>query len=395
MTPHTHQPLDSAMTQFQALLSQLQQQQNHRPALAEKLEQASHIYLLGPSSFLGLSFTVPLAQRLRNLAKHVTLVDDTLSTAPAAIQDCIVISTTEFLLRPTERALAIDMANSLFASGFFRAITQRCGMVVMDIIEALDIFNLPVIYQTAQTMREATLHRIDDYESLATQLNDALSIQTLGACLQMRVTGKRDAVIPVLCSLEDEYFSPFPAGKDVTFTLGEKEILCDIGAHIGTTIGKFLTATNWEYSHIYAFEPDAVNFSSLQKGLFRHLRDFDVKNIALSDTQEVLTFSETGTMGSRIDKQGNVQIQASTLDDEVESATFIKMDVEGHEARILRGAQRLITQSRPRMAITGYHYADDLLEIAKIIKELEPRYRLRLRHHSYYYYDTILYADIP
>lgn len=75
-------------------------------------------------------------------------------------------------------------------------------------------------------------------------------------------------------------------------------------------------------------------------------------------------------------------------------ATFIKMDVEGHETRILQGAKRLISNSKPRLAITGYHFADDLLNIAQLIREIEPAYRLRLRHHSFYYFDTILYADI-
>ncbi len=46
------------------------------------------------------------------------------------------------------------------------------------------------------------------------------------------------------------------------------------------------------------------------------------------------------------------------------------------------------------MAITGYHYADDLLNIAQLVHEIEPRYRLRMRHHSFWYYDTVSYADI-
>lgn len=328
------------------------------------------------------------------LGKHVTLVDDTITSAPAAIERCPVITTAVLIPQLGVPSLAIDMANTVFASGLFRSVADRCGIAVMDIIEALDVFDLPVIYETAQAIRSATLARLDDYLTLATQFDDLLSIQTLGACLQMRVNGQRDAVIPVLCSLEDEYFSPFPAGKDITFRMGAEEVFCDVGAHVGTTIRKFLTATHWRYSSIHAFEPDALNCAALRQGFFQHLPNFHVKNIALSDTRQMLTFSETGTMGSRLDNYGNVQVQASTLDEEVEHATFIKMDVEGHEARILRGAGRIITQSRPRLAITGYHYADDLLEIAHLVKQIEPRYRLRLRQHSFYYYDTILYADI-
>ena len=47
----------------------------------------------------------------------------------------------------------------------------------------------------------------------------------------------------------------------------------------------------------------------------------------------------------------------------IDAATFIKMDLEGFEQRALRGAARLIRECRPRMAITAYHYADDLLDL--------------------------------
>lgn len=384
----------NSLTQLGQLLAKMQRHENNQSKILDRLKKASCIYLLAPTSFLGTSFTVPLAERLTAMGKAVVLVDDTLSTAPSAISHCTVIRTINFSQLRSSEAVAINMANTVFAYGFFNTIAKNSNTTCIDIIPVIDAFNLPVIYQSAQTMRTATLQRIDDYMALASQLDDALSIQTLGACLEMRITMDRNSVIPVLCSLEDEYFSPYAAGKDVTFALGEKEIFCDIGAHIGMTIRKFLTATKWSYSAIHAFEPDKANYAALQQGFFQNLPNFDAKNIALSDSKKTLNFSETGTMGSRLDGSGNVKVQTSTLDDEVEHATFIKMDVEGHEVSILRGAQRLISLSKPKLAITGYHFADDLLDIAKFIKEIDPRYRLRLRQHSFYYYDTILYADI-
>jgi FkbM family methyltransferase len=365
------------------------------PDAAIRLEEATIVYLLAPSSFLGDAFTIPIAQRLLAAGKRVALVDDTMHMAPAQIGSCEVLGTEAFARVPPSAALAINMANTPFVHGLFTAIAWRANVPVLDIIPVLDAFGLSVIYQSAETMRLATLARLVDYAALAEKLDDPLSIQTLGACLEMRVTLNRNAVLPILCSLEDEYFSPYPAGKDVTFALGSQEILCDVGAHVGTTIRKFLTATRWRYDAIHAFEPDVGSFAALQRGCFEHLANFHPRNIALSNARSKLGFSETGTMGSRLDDNGNVQVQASTLDDEIEHATFIKMDVEGHEAKILQGARRLIAKSKPRLAITGYHFADDLLDIVQLVREIEPAYRLRLRHHSFYYYDTILYADIP
>lgn len=360
----------------------------------ERIAQASTLYLLAPSSFLGQSFTIPITQRLLAAGKRVVLVDDTMPAPPAGIEGCSVLGTMAFAQERPVSCLAIHMANSVFVHGLFATAARHAGIPAIDIVAVLDAFDLPVIYQTASAMRDATLARLDDYVKLAGLLDDAFSIQTLRSALEMRTTLDRGAMIPVLCSLEDEYFSPFPAGKDVTFAMGTNEILCDVGAHVGTTVCKFLAATRWQYDAIHAFEPDAGNFAKLQQGIFKTLANFHPRNMALSSTKSTLRFAETGTMGSHLDDNGNVQVQASTLDDEIGHATFIKMDVEGHEANILRGARRLISQSKPRLAITGYHFADDLLDIAQLVREIEPAYRLRLRHHSFYYYDTILYADI-
>lgn len=385
--------LSLARKEFEVLVDMLR---NHISLIdyVGLINKANIVFLMAPTSFIGQSFTQPIVKMLLDKNKKVFLVDDTLSMTTKNMYGCQVIKSTDLSQVKNNSCLAVNMANTVFAHGFFETVALRAGVLTLDIIPVLDFFNLPVIYQSASVMRTATLERLDEYIALAHQLNDEFSIQTLGCYLNMRVTLDRKAILPVLCSLEDEYFSPYPAGKNITFELGSEEILCDIGAHVGTTIYKFLTATRWKYSAIHAFEPDTVNYEALKNEFFSTLPNFNAKNIALSDVKSVLGFSETGTMGSRLDSSGNMQIQVSTLDDEIEHATFIKMDVEGHEVKILQGAKKLLSVSKPRLAITGYHFSDDLLDIVKLIKEIVPQYRLRLRHHSFYYYDTIIYADV-
>lgn len=388
--------LSESLSQFDKVVRGLESRAGVLPVnAAARIESAGTVYLLAPSSFLGQSFTATLARCLLGAGKRVALVDDTISVMPPGLEDCILLKTGAFRRERPVAGLAINLANTPFVHGFFVAAAADACIATVDILAVLDAFDFPVIYQSASVMRLATLARLDDYVALSRQLDDSLSVQTLAALLEMRINIDRSAMLPVLCSLEDEYFSPYPAGKDVTFELGSEEIFCDIGAHVGTTIRKFLTASRWKYSAIHAFEPDTGNFKALNEGVFERLSNFYPKNIALSDRRSMLGFAETGTMGSRLDIGGNVEVQASTLDDEVPHATFIKMDVEGHETKILAGARRLISQSKPRLSITGYHYADDLLEIAHLLREIEPGYRLRVRHHSFYYYDTILYADTP
>ena len=143
---------------------------------------------------------------------------------------------------------------------------------------------------------------------------------------------------------------------------------------------------------MHAFEPDAESFAALNTLTPWPLDRFYTHKLAVSDKAEVLRFNETGTMGSSVVETGMSTIQCVTIDEMVENASFIKLDVEGFEARALKGAGRLLSKQRPRLAVASYHYATDLLDIAQTIDDLAPDYSFYLRHHFGYFYDTILYA---
>lgn len=362
----------------------------------EMIAGAENVYLMAPSSFIGISYAPILARRLAEQGKRVVFVDDHYAQCGIQPGDWPVISSLAFVDQSNRggKSVAINLGYSPFTFGYFNQASVKANMPELDIVAVMDLFEVPVIYQTVSLMRAQTIARADDYRALARRLADPLSVNTLLALLKLRLNLDRAALLPVLCSQEDEYFTSYPGGSTDTFKLDTQEVLCDIGAHVGTTINKFLNATHWKYSAIHAFEPDVENYSSLKKGHFATLPNFYVHNIALSDTCSFLQFAQTGTMGSRLAANGNVQVQARPLDDVVEYATFIKMDVEGHETSVLRGARKLIQKHAPRLAVTGYHYANDLLDIVKLILELESRYELRLRHHSLYFYDSIIYAQV-
>ncbi|WP_236236379.1 FkbM family methyltransferase [Pseudomonas faucium] len=385
---------ESALAQFDAQVSVLAEKALDNSS-AEVIGNASKAYLLGPTSFLGASFAATIARRLTDMGIETVCIDDGLAGRGEQFGEWPVLSSQALIEqgRAHPGSVAINLGNSVFAAGYFSQVCLRAGVHELDIVAVLDFFDLPVIYQTAQTMRAATLQRLDCYRKLARRFNDPLSIRTLGAVIELRLAYDRKAVLPVLCSLENEYFAPYAAGEVDSFKLGTDEVLVDVGAHVGTTIGKFLTATRWQYRAIHAFEPDVGNYSALQRGYLASLDNFHTYNMALSDHRSTLKFAQTGTMGSRIDNEGNVHIQAAPLDELIDYATFIKMDVEGHETCVLRGARKLIAAHRPRLAVTGYHYADDLLDIVDLLDDIAPGYELRLRHHSYYYFDSILYAE--
>jgi len=192
---------------------------------------------------------------------------------------------------------------------------------------------------------------------------------------------------------EAEYFST--ANEHSTFRLREDEIFCDAGAYIGTTVTRFVEATRGNFRAIHAFEPDRANFRQLQSLGDAGYHDLHLYNLALDDREEIINFQEVGTMGSHLTRggRGNSSIQAARLDDKVEKISFLKMDIEGGEGLAINGAKRLLGECSPRTAITVYHYAHDLLEVPENILKINPDYRFRLRQHSCYYFDMVLYGE--
>ena len=59
---------------------------------------------------------------------------------------------------------------------------------------------------------------------------------------------------------------------------------------------------------------------------------------------------------------------------------FIKLDVEGAELDILRGAASSIVRWKPKIAVSAYHKADDLWVLTKFIKSVRSDYEFALRH---------------
>ena len=91
----------------------------------------------------------------------------------------------------------------------------------------------------------------------------------------------------------------------------------------------------------------------------------------------------------------NIQrVETVTLDDYLgdKPVTYIKMDVEGAELEVIKGAKNIIMRQHPRLAVSIYHKIEDIWEIPALILEYYPGYQLYLRHYSFSHYDTVLYA---
>ena len=62
------------------------------------------------------------------------------------------------------------------------------------------------------------------------------------------------------------------------------------------------------------------------------------------------------------------------------------------ELDALRGAERLIRRSHPRLAICVYHRAEHLWEIPLFVRDLGLQYDYFLRSHGHFGFDVVMYA---
>jgi len=322
----------------------------------------------------------------------VALVDDNLTVPEMFGVPCW--TTARFMQQAHQHlgALAIDFSDDAWGRALTAARCRQAGVPLVDCIPVLAVYGLFSVYETVNIYRSKTLERLDDFVRLADRLDDTLSQETLYANLLFRLSYDRNWLMPIGTDPSEEYFSM--AGRPSTFTLGTREHFCDCGAFEGPVVRKFLAANQWQYGSITAFEPDRVNFSVLSQLSDLPLHNFRPVNKAVSSRRQTLYFEETGTMSSHIVDQGSVTVKTVRLDDELERLSFLKMDVEGFEAKTLHGAARLLANDRPRIAACVYHYAQDLLDVVAAVDQHADGYHFRLRQHNVgYYYDLVLYAS--
>jgi FkbM family methyltransferase len=77
----------------------------------------------------------------------------------------------------------------------------------------------------------------------------------------------------------------------------------------------------------------------------------------------------------------------------VDRVDFLKLDVEGAELPVLKGASRTLERLRPKLAIAAYHHGEDLTALPLYLRDLGLGYRLFLNHISAGRDETVLFAS--
>ena len=180
------------------------------------------------------------------------------------------------------------------------------------------------------------------------------------------------------------------------------DVIVDCGAYVGDSAERYIWRME-QFKRYVAIEPDLGNYRALQKRFARLKNEWNFPDgklqILYGGADEC---SSVMGVETRVDGLGSIAKQPSdesspvqfwAIDDlMIEGFTFLKADIESYEYRMLCGAKTSISSYHPRMAICIYHNMIDMFSIPQLIHQIDPTYRLAIRHHSYGYEETVLYA---
>lgn len=247
-------------------------------------------------------------------------------------------------------------------------------------------------YQTTQQFIKCNKQRIKQILQI---LEDEKSKKVYQCIWKYRATHNRKYLKGIVD--KQQYFD------SELIQLGEQEGFVDCGAYKGDTIKQFLKRLpHKKYQFIVAFEPDEYNFKKLSKYLQKnkHTRTCTpgggllYYKLGTWHEKTCLRFKGNTEEGCKIADDGDTVIYTDTIDAVVgnQKVTYIKMDVEGAELNSLIGAKEIIKREHPKLAISIYHSDDDMINVIEYIRQNYPFYKLYVRHYTYFYADTVLYA---
>ena len=230
-------------------------------------------------------------------------------------------------------------------------------------------------------------------------LDDEMSKEIYATVILFRMKGGKLQCKP---SSDDRFYAIEPfASKNVG------EVYIDCGAYVGDTVEKYIWRREGVFKKIYAFEPNKHSFSAMQERLVRLKKEWNLKDESISiysygvgDKEMCGKFEYYDTDHGLSSKFVDEAIEGEegkiiSLDTFIDTPySFIKADIEGFEYKMLCGAKEGIKKWKPLLAIAICHNAPDIYDIPLLIKEICPEYKIAIRHHSYGWEDTVVYAYI-
>ncbi len=231
------------------------------------------------------------------------------------------------------------------------------------------------------------MDHLHEFNQVYRMLADNESRQVYLNVIQFKISGNIH-YLEKICS---------PPGKilRMVLRLSRNESFMDVGAYNGDTLQEFLRYTDKKYYLIHAIEPDQKSFRKLENYIQEHkLKSIKTHHCVAWCNDTELKFNSRFGRQSALYTEGT-PVPARRIDTllENDSISVIKMDVEGFEREVLWGAREIISKRAPKLCVSIYHRNQDLFELPLLVKRLNPRYQIYIRHRLYIpAWDTNLYA---
>lgn len=230
---------------------------------------------------------------------------------------------------------------------------------------------------------------INKYEKVYSYLSDDLSKKVYLGILNCKISLDNRYLEGIADPENSQYFD------EKIIKLNENEVFCDCGSYNGDTLETFVSLSGGKYKKYIAIEADGDIFSALNKKVTsKGYKNIKTYNLACWHEKTILKFQSAQTAG-HITETGDISVHADTLDNilKYEKVTFLKMDIEGAEEMALKGASTIIKKDNPILAICLYHNLEDYYKLPLMMKNLNPEYKLFIRHYrDMFDLETVCYA---
>ncbi len=257
---------------------------------------------------------------------------------------------------------------------------------VFDDVICVDTL-IPVVPVFGNTIfnREYVAANAENLEYSRSLLYDDESKEVFDYMVDFHFTGKAPSLFWAESEKEDALLN--------ILKLTDKEDMLDLGAYRGDTIEELISLTGG-YSSVTALEPDPKTFKKLSQ-YAEGKENITLYPYASWCENKELIFSGGGGRQSCISDKGKYTVEAVSVDSLIKDKriTYVKADVEGAEKETLLGMQNLLKAQKPKLNIACYHRTEDLCTLIPLIHQINPEYKIHLRHHPYIpFWDTNLYC---
>ncbi|MCL4326488.1 MAG: FkbM family methyltransferase [Candidatus Thermoplasmatota archaeon] len=147
----------------------------------------------------------------------------------------------------------------------------------------------------------------------------------------------------------------------------KKDVIIDAGAQYGDYT--LLCSKYFSVKKIYAFEPLINNFNVLMENIkLNSVNNVEVYNIALGISEGIKNFHIDENMINKFHGKNTISVAIKSIDSfKFDNVNILKIDVEGSEYDLIRGAIKTIKNSHPKI-IMEIHSKDLKVKCLKFLE---------------------------